>query len=593
MKIPNFFREFTKSQSEEEKKQYKKKMKKRGEQYKEEQKDLKLEQRRKEEKLANTEQELKDFRLNLKKSERELQELTKQLDGINETALSKILGIFKIKALESEIKKGKVNFDTFGFEAESAEITIDELKRALDDIQKQLKKSRDGVEKETSEIMIDFFERERKKWEDAPYTPEEIGKNFSEEHLASLSLNDYALLMKRFPSEMVTHVTRQGVRDHVGHMWHNLGQDEYHNSFIELITDGRLKSVMSIRMKDDMSHEAFIKAFHLDRFDDAKEAHEYIDRETNLNNQGTQSSYADALSIHFAAQEVADTYYGAETGNEIFVVYPSLHIDSQYYYRGNLREGGGGYWNDQWVWANEENGMDINAGMVFIPSDAQVDPENGSQYKIDKEGVAKRDVDNLESLTALIESDIIEELFEELCAVENVRSSRRGMYTYESDFDKAKKIIVEKMGISDITMTNILLDYTSVVSLGSLRSRKVNQHLEQRELDAGLDKILRSNQVIFERPDKTVASVEYWENYFDEHPEIKPSKIVYYKGGDPTQALQQWKRDNGLSKKSEPGELQQLEKSDTEKITKGMDRYKSLAHDAIDKYFDSEQQDAA
>jgi len=123
----------------------------------------------------------------------------------------------------------------------------------------------------------------------------------------------------------------------------------------------------------------------------------------------------------------------------------------------------------------------------------------------------------------------------------------------------SSKIIVEKMGIMDTTMTNILLDYTSVVSLGSLRSRKVNQRLEQRELDMELDKILRSNQVIFERPDKTVASVEYWENYFDEHPDIKPSKIVYYTGGDPTQALQQWKRDNGLSKQSEPGELKQLE----------------------------------
>ena len=98
---------------------------------------------------------------------------------------------------------------------------------------------------------------------------------------------------------------------------------------------------------------------------------------------------------------------------------------------------------------------------------------------------------------------------------------------------------------------------------------KVNQRLEQRELDMELDKILRSNQVIFERPDKTVTSVEYWENYFDEHPDTKPSKIVYYTGGDPTQALQQWKRDNGLSKQSEPGELKQLEKLDPDKVTDG------------------------
>lgn len=593
MKIPKFFREFSKSHSEEEKDKYKKKMKERGKKYKEEQKDLKLEQRRKEEKLANTEQELTGFQLNLKKTERELQELTKQLDGINKTAISKILGIFKIKALESEIKKGKVNFDTFGFEAESAEMTIDELKRSLDDIQEQLKKSREDVEKETSEMMISFFERERKKWEDAPYTPEEIGKNFSEEHLVSLSLEDYALLLKRFPSEMVTHVTRQGVRDHVGHMWHSLGQDENHNSFIELIKDGRLKSTMSLSMKDDMSHKEFIKAFKLDRFDDAKEAHEYIETETNLNNQGIQSSYSDALSIHFATQEVADSYYGAETGNEIFVAYPSLHIDSQYYYQGNLREGGGGYWNDQWVWANEENGMDINAGIVFISGDAKVDPQTGSQYKISEEGFAKKNVGNMESLKELTESDYIKELFEELNSVEKVRGSRRGMYKNDSDFENARKIISEQMGVTDTTIQNILLDYDSVRSLDYLRSRKEKEDLDQRQTDIELYKILRSNQAIFERPDDTVSSKEYWEKYFDEHPDIKPSKIVYYKGGDPTQGLQQWKRDHGLMKSSESGELKSLGEIDVPKVTKGMERYKSLAHDAIDKYFDSEQQDAA
>ena len=31
----------------------------------------------------------------------------------------------------------------------------------------------------------------------------------------------------------------------------------------------------------------------------------------------------------------------------------------------------------------------------------------------------------------------------------------------------------------------------------------------------------------FKKPEKTISSQEYWENYFKIHPEIKPSKIMY------------------------------------------------------------------
>ena len=31
----------------------------------------------------------------------------------------------------------------------------------------------------------------------------------------------------------------------------------------------------------------------------------------------------------------------------------------------------------------------------------------------------------------------------------------------------------------------------------------------------------------FKKPEKTISSKEYWENYFNLHPEIRPSKIIY------------------------------------------------------------------
>ena len=99
---------------------------------------------------------------------------------------------------------------------------------------------------------------------------------------------------------------------------------------------------------------------------------------------GGSGSYMDKMAIHFATEEVADCYYGAEKGNEIFIAYPSAYIASQYYFQGKLNAGDSGYWNDQWVWANEERGIDLNTGLVFIPEEARVDRETGSRYELDE-----------------------------------------------------------------------------------------------------------------------------------------------------------------------------------------------------------------
>ena len=113
--------------------------------------------------------------------------------------------------------------------------------------------------------------------------------------------------------------------------------------------------------------------------------------------------------------------------------------------------------NDVFVWADERQGIDINAGITFIPKNALVDPENGSLYQRDAEGLP-------------IEEQVQEE---------------------------------EK----------------------------------------------NPNHLYYKRAQSQVPSQEYWEKYFVEHPDQRPTKIVYYDTSlSPTEALWKWKEDNGIIK---------------------------------------------
>lgn len=149
---------------------------------------------------------------------------------------------------------------------------------------------------ETKAMLDNFYTEQQKKWQDSGYTKEEITRYFSEEHLASLSLEDYALLLKRFPSEMVTHVTRQGIRDHYGHMSHMAGMDEYANGFMKMVADGRLRSPLGVYLVESEKNNAIARFLHLDHFNS---------REGTLNNlrkftEGNEpASYADKTAIHF------------------------------------------------------------------------------------------------------------------------------------------------------------------------------------------------------------------------------------------------------------------------------------------------------
>lgn len=497
-------------------------------------------------------------------SERE-KELQEELDAINqlektvfdisENGISRLMNYFKLKNLRSGLVEKKANFD----EKQKEEILPPDMT-------------------ETKRMLENFYEAEKKKWERSPYSKEDVQKYFSEEYLSSLSMSEYILLLRRFPSEMVTHVTRQGVRDHADSMFHQGGLDKYSDGFMKIIKDGRLRSPLGIYITEGMKESAIAKFLEyrgiLDPKGTKKEAlNRFAER---LGQYGDSGSYSDKAAIHFAAEEVADSNYGSEKGNEIFFTFPSAQIASQYYYKGGLFEADSSpSWNDKWVWTEENKGIDINSGLVFIPEDAEVDEKTGSKYKVDKNDQPDINQKEVDSLKKFINSDDLKWYIDKFAESPEKFISKESKENLRSLMSLAEN----KFGISDEVSKEIFSD---IFLLRDFRSRITE--------DDFIADALRKHDLYFEKPEHTISSKQFWENYFTEHPEQKPSKIVYYKGGDPTKALFAWREEKRLHTIYNYIEREKVEKiigrkdQDAE-LRESYGRFKAIAEKVIEDYY--------
>ena len=194
---------------------------------------------------------------------------------------------------------------------------------------------------------------------------------------------------------MVTHVSRRGVRDHFG-SFHQGGLYEYHNGFDALLETKRFKSGLGVKLEQDTKDAYVAESLKLEERASREEALSQVDR---IVNETGWSSFADHSAVHFATEAVADAYYGTERGNEHFVDLPSVLIAAQYEFGGyhgqGLEKASGDFQrNDLWVWEKDKEGIPIDAGVVFLPADTQVDPETGSRYALteNKQAVVNVDV---------------------------------------------------------------------------------------------------------------------------------------------------------------------------------------------------------
>jgi hypothetical protein len=549
----------------------------------------------------NIQHEIETNDLEAQKKIKELGDLRDSIESLSSNLPKKLWNHFKIKNIESKLAISEKSY-------EELKIWHDELLKQDINLEENLSEKNISEGKQEAKSILDNFYREQEcQWINSDYTKEEISEYFSEENLASLSMEDYILLLRKFPDNMLTHVTRQGIRDHLGHMFHTAGEGEYSDSFMKILEDGKLRSALGIYLVEGMKENSILnflkRELSLEDYETREKALEDLERFVKIKDSGT---YIDRVAIHFATEEVADIYYGSEKGNEIFIAYPSAHIASQYYFRGQLEDRGGGYWNDQWVYANEEKGMDLNAGLVFIPEKAKVDKKTGSRYKLDENGdpienmeyqvLIKRVVDSVDFYDFWGQiKKIIGEIYDRGSSkeLENLR--------IEEALKPFIKKIEEEFGIVDKRIQSVILDYGNLNKFDFEKRRQERQgNDELRSIEFEIKNALRNEGILYVEAEDTINSKEFWENYFKNHPEQKPSKIVYYREENPTKAFVQWKEENLYPKRSSNTFAPSVPDFDFSKEKKekgvreptaGMSHFHDIAKKVINDYFDKKEKE--
>jgi hypothetical protein len=429
-------------------------------------------------------------------------------------------------------------------------------------------------------LLRDFYDGEKKRWIEAGYTPEDIERQFSEKHLSELSVDDYATLMRRFPGEMLTHVTRQGIRDHVSSFWHTAGAGDFSDGFKRMLVDGKLRSSLGIALQEHTKEEVMVKFLHLDTLQSREEA--LVMYESKFEQSlASGDAFADSAAVHVASENVMDAMYGSERGNEVFIAYPSAYVASQLRYggKGTLVDEGASQHNDKWIYTKDHEGVSLDVGLVFIPEDARVDPRTGSRYRTDEQGkviVPRRRVN--EVLAARFEKKGFVQTFVQQLPYRMSRVPK------EAQVALAEAAFVE-FGIIDPEARKALLDPHLVGKLADLWGKE-NESQEYEKVLA--DYFYQNAENPYELAEDTVSSQEYWDTYFQENPGQRPSKVVYYKGGDPSRALNEWREKNGIVKRTEDptyGFSEHNIADNSAEANEGKDRLASFARKVIDDCF--------
>ncbi|MFH0712306.1 MAG: hypothetical protein V2A55_00375 [Candidatus Jorgensenbacteria bacterium] len=581
-KPPKFIEEFSRKESPEERQQVAEDIRaKRAEHF--------SEKCARTEKQAELQQSISEREQALFEQLESIRDLEDEIGELSTARFGEVLHYFRLRKLRADAAIGQRTYEELKEQQDagvveqqviSAELGSEETPPAL---------------RKAKEMLDDFYRNQKEKWAKSDYTNEDITENFSEEHLASLSLEDYSLLLRRFPGEMVAHVTRQGIRDHIGHAFHTGGEGAYANGFMKMVEDGRLRSPLGVYLVESDKEEAVARFLHLSEFSTKDEALKYLSTLTDVR-QGEQASYVDRMAIHFATEEVADCYYGSEKGNEIFVAYPSTYIASQYYFSGQLTEGGGGYWNDQWVWANEERGMDLNAGLVFIPAEARVDRETGSRYEIDQDGNPIKNFEYQTAFRRVVDSADFHDFARQAMEItgklnqswDNPDLSSRNQDLLRK-LEPFRQKLEDDFGITDRRLQMAILNYHNLFGIDvQKRNEEEGKENPFGSVDSEIERALKEEGILYVEAKNAISSKEFWETYFDKNSSQRSSKIVYYKGADPTRALWRWRQERGISKRVEDiniGFAGRRVERDAPEATAGLERFKILAEKVIEDYF--------
>lgn len=110
------------------------------------------------------------------------------------------------------------------------------------------------------------------------------------------------------------------------------------------------------------------------------------------------------------------------------------------------------------------------------------------------------------------------------------------------------------------------------------------------QLDENREPIIDSETNALKLATDVVPAQEYWQGYFDEHPDLKPAHIVYYGEEEPSEALENWKETNGITKPiTEPDfgfkENKLRAPKNEQKLIRDLEQVHALAMEVADNYY--------
>lgn len=339
-----------------------------------------------------------------------------------------------------------------------------DLSRILAEIRKEISRNEYIVNNTAAQIkekVDDFSIEEMRRYCDQGFDIKDMEEVFSEKNLSSLSLGDYLATLGRYPGDVLTHVTRQGVRDHTGMIWHTAGVGENHDGFKGILRRGKLLSTLQTEKERGMDLPealgACLARYRLPQVDDEttdkysmkirEEMLYHFNRAIENPNEETSSigghfgDLFDKTSVHFGVSGVLDHLYGSEKGNECFLVFPqAMAIQTEY--QGTLFQWEPtSYHNDVGLLPKDGEGFSIEAALIFIPKNAQVDPQTGSKYKIingKAVEIGKDGEGNMEY--ALAEQTISSEEYWGKFISENCRGQQLKVVYYDTGFSPTEAL---------------------------------------------------------------------------------------------------------------------------------------------------------
>jgi|GEM_PF-6352610 len=433
----------------------------------------------------------------------------------------------------------------------------DEISRIDNNIWAKTKSVKDLATKKT-DIYPNYFEQF-----ETPLSIEGKKELLKFDALSKLSTEEYISLWRRLNPQFMTHITRQGVRDHNSMVYHSAGLGEFHSGFTKMLEDDlQLRTPMEVRdglyNVNKQSASALLEKIVYPEANSSEEALTKLN--AHYSSAAFLPAWPDRRAVHMAQLTVLDEYYGGETGNEIFIVYPTDVLASQcriahassFTEAETIQER---RHNDAMIFPDPEKpSLPLDAGLIFIPKNQMVDLKTGSKYasrEVVLDGKKATEVLEDEELIAKFEA-YMRSLTVDSLEIQNINIMNQKLLELGFKDENVTRII-DLMRANDCAELNFFLKnrYFEMTKDGipDTTFDSVGQPvITESFLSQSPKYFLKLAHAGYKTPDNLVSSQEYWENYFAAHPEQQPKHVIFYEEADPSRAIINFIEDNNIGK---------------------------------------------